>query len=194
MRNDQELQSDGRERGSYQTRYPECYRKKIKGEAIYISVLLLGSILGIFFNYLGWFEKILHLENDKAIIFHKVAYCVCSGLMGGATFSIKYFYRVVARGYWNEDRRYWRIMSPWISIPLSVVMAAIMVKDVSSSSAFSVTIGFLTGYFSDEAVSKMYDVACVLFLKTDQKYVNNPDKIEKTIAEQQKEEKNNVDS
>ena len=58
---------------------------------------------------------------------------------------------------------FWRLFSPLIAVSLSVVMSAIMIKDVSSSSSMAITIGYLTGYFSDEAVSKMYDVACVLF-------------------------------
>lgn len=162
-----ELPNDGREKGSYESRYKnkEC-QKKIKRDALYISILLALSMLLIFLNFLNYFENIFGLSGDKAIVFHKVVYCVTSGLLGGSTFGMKYFYRVVARGFWNEDRVYWRIFSPWIAVALSIVMAAIMIKDVSSSSALAITIGFLTGYFSDEAVSKMYDVACILFLKS----------------------------
>ena len=161
------LPDDGRVRGDYETRYkdPKCKIKK-KRDAVYITSLLLLALICMLLNFLGIFENFFRLEGEKKIIFHKVMYCVISGLLGGATFGMKYFYRVVARGLWNEDRVYWRLFSPLIAISLSVVMAAIMVKDVSSSSALAISIGFLTGYFSDEAVSKMYDVACVLFLKT----------------------------
>lgn len=166
MREKEALSSDGREKGDYETRYKDgqC-QKKIKRDAVYITVLMLLAMLGLLLNFLCFFENILNLTGDRRIVFHKIVYCVGSGLLGGATFGMKYFYRVVARGLWNEDRVYWRFFSPLIAVSLSVIMAAIMIKDVSSSSSLAVTIGFLTGYFSDEAVSKMYDVACVLFLK-----------------------------
>ena len=170
MKNENELPDDGRKTGEYRTRYSDkkCQRKIIR-DACYITFLLVIAMVFMLINFLGGFENLFHLEGDKAIIFRKVGYCVISGLLGGATFGMKYFYRVVARGCWNEDRVYWRFFSPLISISLSIVMAAIMISDVSSSSALSITIGFLTGYFSDEAVSKMYDVACILFLKSDSK-------------------------
>lgn len=118
-----------------------------------------------------------------------MVYCVASGLLGGSTFGMKYFYRVVARGFWNEDRVYWRIFSPWIAVALSIVMAAIMIKDVSSSSSLAITIGFLTGYFSDEAVSKMYDVACILFLKSDDGGNSKKDEIDCKIQKEQEQDK-----
>lgn len=185
-----ELPNDGREKGSYESRYKnkEC-QKKIKRDALYISILLALSMILIFLNFLNFFENILGLSGDKSIIFHKVVYCVTSGLLGGSTFGMKYFYRVVARGFWNEDRVYWRIFSPWIAVALSIVMAAIMIKDVSSSSALAITIGFLTGYFSDEAVSKMYDVACILFLKSNDSENAKGDEIDCKIQKEQEQDK-----
>ena len=120
-------------------------------------------------------------------------YCVTSGLLGGATFGMKYFYRVVARGMWNEDRVYWRMFSPFIAVSLSVVMAAIMVKDVFSSSALAISVGFLTGYFSDEAVSKMYDVACVLFLKSNTDNSENKKRKEIKLSEEMGEDYEDMD-
>lgn len=185
-----ELPNDGREKGSYESRYKnkEC-QKKIKRDALYISILLALSMILIFLNFLNFFENILGLSGDKSIIFHKVVYCVTSGLLGGSTFGMKYFYRVVARGFWNEDRVYWRIFSPWIAVALSIVIAAIMIKDVSSSSALAITIGFLTGYFSDEAVSKMYDVACILFLKSNDSENAKGDEIDCKIQKEQEQDK-----
>ena len=185
-----ELPNDGREKGSYESRYKnkEC-QKEIKRDALYISILLALSMILIFLNFLNFFENILGLSGDKSIIFHKVVYCVTSGLLGGSTFGMKYFYRVVARGFWNEDRVYWRIFSPWIAVALSIVMAAIMIKDVSSSSALAITIGFLTGYFSDEAVSKMYDVACILFLKSNDSENAKGDEIDCKIQKEQEQDK-----
>lgn len=172
-----ELPNDGREKGDYKTRYTDkkC-QCKIKRDAIYISFLLFLALVSMLLNFLEVFETVLKLEGEKRMIFHKAVYCVTAGLLGGSTFGMKYFYRVVARGLWNEDRVYWRIFSPFIAVSLSVVMAAIMVKDVFSSCTLAISIGFLTGYFSDEAVSKMYDVACVLFLKSNNENSGNKKK------------------
>lgn len=162
----EQVATDGRVRGDYESRYLD---KKIKIriwiEAGYIMMLFIGALICLLCNFLGIFEHYFQLTGERAIIFHKVLYCVLSGLLGGVTFGMKYFYRVVARGLWNKDRVFWRLFSPMIAVSLSVVMSAIMVKDISSSSSMAITIGYLTGYFSDEAVSKMYDVACVLFLQ-----------------------------
>lgn len=181
----EQIKTDGRRQGDYESRYLD---KKIKIriwiEACYIVMLLVGALIGLLFNYLGKFEHFFQLTGDRAIIFHKVLYCVLSGLLGGVTFGLKYFYRVVARGLWNKDRVFWRLFSPMIAVSLSVVMSVIMVKDVSSSSSMSITIGYLTGYFSDEAVSKMYDVACVLFLQGN----SHLDKADEKINDEQAED------
>lgn len=195
MESKEKIGSDGRAKGEYKTRYEDkrCKRKIIR-DAIYITLLLIFALACIFLNFLGEFENFLGLQGDKKIIFHKAMYCVSSGLLGGATFGMKYFYRVVARGLWNEDRVFWRLFSPFIAVSLSVVMAAIMVKDVFSSSALAISIGFLTGYFSDEAVSKMYDVACVLFLKSDNSGACKIDTINDKIDKEVKEDHDDLDS
>ena len=160
------LPKDGRQVGDYKTRYPECKSKSIR-DAIYIVVLMTIALVVIFLNFLEVFEKQILLTEEKQVIFHNTVYCVSSGLLGGATFGMKYFYRVVAHGLWSEDRVFWRIFSPLIAIPLSLVMAAIMFNDINSSGGMAIIIGFFTGYFSDEAVGKMYEIACVLFTKTE---------------------------
>lgn len=176
------------------TKYDDKYLKQIRWEAGYTIILFSISVILIFLNYMETFEVILKFSGDKKIIFHKVAYCVLAGFMGGTTFSLKYFYRVVARGLWDEDRKYWRYFAPFISIPLSIVMAAIMVRDVTASSTAAVSVGFLTGYFSDEAVSKLYDIACALFLKADVHYVYNQEKEEIEMRKQKEEKENDLDS
>lgn len=50
----------------------------------------------------------------------------------------------------------------------------------------AIMIGYLTGYFSDEAVSKMYDVACVLFLQGNSHTDKADDKINGEQAEDNK--------
>ena len=194
MDNEDNLFNDGRIKGEYRTRYADkrC-RRKILRDAIYITFLMFLAFVCIFLNFFGVFEEFFELQGEQKIVFHKIIYCVSSGLLGGSTFGMKYFYRVVARGLWNEDRVYWRFFSPLIAVSLSLVMSAIMVKAVLSSSSMAISIGFLTGYFSDEAVSKMYDVACVLFLKSDYD-VKNRDSINDKIDKDMKEDHDDLDS
>lgn len=161
------LPTDGRGIGEYKTRYPES-KRKIARDAIYVLVLMILALVVIFLNFLECFEnlEILALTDTQKIVLHNTIYCVAGGLLGGATFGMKYLYRVVARGLWSEDRLLWRLFSPLTAIPLALVMSAIMFDDVSSSSTMAIVVGFFTGYFSDEAVGKMYEIAEVLFSRT----------------------------
>ena len=73
-----------------------------------------------------------------------------------------------ARGYWTQDRRYWRIFSPWVSACIAVVVGCMVVSgyinaDQNPSIAVGTCIGFISGYFADEAVGKMSEVAIALF-------------------------------
>jgi hypothetical protein len=95
-------------------------------------------------------------------------------MLGGITFGIKYFYRVVARGWWHQDRRFWRFMSPFIAMIVALVVgsmidAGLIVVTAQNriSTPAIISIGFLAGYFADEAVGKMYEVASVLFGRSD---------------------------
>ena len=190
MTRKEQIATDGRRYGDYESRYlNKGVKWRIRAEATYITMLLVIALGGLFFNFLGEFEQYFQLTGERAIIFHKALYCVLAGLLGGATFGMKYFDRVVARGLWNKDRVFWRLFSPLIAVSLSVVMSAIMIKDVSSSSSMAITIGYLTGYFSDEAVSKMYDVACVLFLQGN----NHADKADDKINGEQAEDSGQVE-
>ncbi|MEQ1933456.1 MAG: hypothetical protein ABL962_06200, partial [Fimbriimonadaceae bacterium] len=79
-----------------------------------------------------------------------------------------YLYRVVARGYWHVDRRLWRVLSPLISLGLSIAFGALVEASFLSSraptsGAAAVAFGFLVGYFADAAVAKMHEVAEVVF-------------------------------
>ena len=89
-------------------------------------------------------------------------------MLGGLTFGMKYFYRVVARGWWNQDRRIWRLMSPIISAIVALMVGNLIEANFINNAKILngstvIAIGFLTGYFADEAVGKMYEIANVIF-------------------------------
>ena len=77
-------------------------------------------------------------------------------------------YRVVSRGYWSQDRKYWRFFSPWISACVAFVVGCMVLSGYinatqAQSFAAEICVGFITGYFADEAVGKMSEVATALF-------------------------------
>jgi len=158
------LPKDGREKGDYESKYPLEIRKKQWREAIYISILMVISLTLISLAFFDIPFKCLGLTEEKINIAVKVIYCIAAGLLGGASNSMKIFYRAVANKWWNEDRIFWRVFSPIISVPVSLVACALFWGQINNSVGFhAIAIGFIAGYFSDEAVSKMYDIAIVIF-------------------------------
>lgn len=165
-----ELPSDNRNKYEWQSRYEKDPksgkdpRKIMKGEAIYLFSLILLAFVLIILNYKNVFSFLLQIPENESKSAQRVIYCMCAGLLGGVTFSIKIFYRAVARGKWNLDRQYWRIFSPLISLSVTSVVTAFMIEDILTSySYWPFAIGYFAGYFSENAVGKMYDIAVILF-------------------------------
>ena len=102
-------------------------------------------------------------------VFSRYAFYSLGGLLGGTVFALKWLYRAVARGFWHVDRRPWRLLTPWVSFSVAFVagsmIEASLISDGASPSVSSgaLAIGFLSGYFADNMVAKMYEVANVLF-------------------------------
>lgn len=158
--------TDDRKKGVWKTRYPnKCARQRQFFEAAYLFVLFLISLSIIFLCYLDVLSECLHIPEAKILTFNKMATCMASGLLGGTINNIKWFYHSVARGFWNEDRKYWRFFTPYVSLVLAFIISCILSDTtIINGSGFSaVTVGFLAGYFSDQAAGKMAEVAAVLF-------------------------------
>ena len=165
---EQNLNTDGRKPYQWESGYPKEARTEIRHEAIYVGIVLVISLLGLLFNWCGCFSGILCLEGKKLLSFEGIMYYFFSGLLGGTIFGIKYFYRVVARGYWSQDRIYWRVFSPWISACIAVIVGCMVISGLinatkSPSVATGICVGFVAGYFADQAVGKMSEVATALF-------------------------------
>lgn len=112
------VNTDGRNQYDWESRYPENARKEMKSEAIYIGIILFVSFVLLICIWCGLIGRIgghIGLESKIVTSLEGIILYFFSGLMGGTIFGLKYFYRVVARGYWSQDRKYWRIFSPWIS-------------------------------------------------------------------------------
>lgn len=162
------VNTDGRKPYHWESGYPKEARTEILCEAIYVGIILVISLIGLLFNWCGCFANFLGLEGEKLQPFEGVIYYFFSGRLGGAIFGIKYFYRVVARGYWSQDRRYWRVFSPWISACIAIIVGCMVISGFidaakSPSVATGIFVGFVAGYFADQAVGKMSEVATALF-------------------------------
>ena len=164
----EKINTDGRNQYDWESHYPSQARKEMLYEAIYIAIVLVVSLLGLFLSWCNIFNAECVLDSEKRLTVETVLIYLFAGLLGGTVYGIKYFYRVVARGYWSQDRRYWRIFSPWISSCVALIVGCMVISgfinsvDVPSNLA-SICIGFVAGYFADDAVSKMSEVAKALF-------------------------------
>ena len=165
------VNTDGRKQYDWESKYPECAQKEMKKEAIYIAIILIIAFSLLIFIVGGLTDKVgnlIGLEAKKTASLEGVIIYFFSGLLGGTIFGLKYFYRVVSRGYWSQDRKYWRFFSPWISACVAFVVGCMVLSGYinatqTQSFAAEICVGFITGYFADEAVGKMSEVATALF-------------------------------
>ena len=101
---------------------------------------------------------------------HSYFFAWIGGTFGGLVFAGKWLYHTVARGYWNLDRRLWRVLTPHLSGILALFIVIIFSSDIfNECQTYSIHkscgIGFLVGYFSDNAIGKLSELANVFFAK-----------------------------
>jgi len=163
-------ETDGRKQWEWKSRWDVDANKKINTEMFYLFFCFFIAILLTFFTWNNGLCYLLNVSVDKYTIFKKVMFYSLGGMLGGISFGMKYFYRVVARGWWHVDRRAWRYLMPALSsiialIVGSLIEAGLMVTNATKpfNNFFILGVGFLAGYFADEAVSKMYEIANVIF-------------------------------
>jgi hypothetical protein len=164
------VNTDGRLKFDWNSRYPPEARRQQHIECSYVSVLLFSSLLAIFLTWLGITSDWLGLGQSRGVVFRRYSYFCLGGLLGGTVFGAKYLYRVCARGYWTEDRRLWRVLSPWLSLTVALIVgtflhSGIITATKAMSSPLALGLGFIIGYFSDHALLKMQELAEVLFGK-----------------------------
>ena len=97
-----------------------------------------------------------------------------AGIIGGLLHSLKWFYRTISNGEWESDQVWWRFMNPLVSGVMGLSIYVIFRSGIEakqpggqglpgSEGLYAYSIGFLTGLFADNAMSKLRDVAYVLF-------------------------------
>jgi hypothetical protein len=165
------VNTDGRRYLDWKSKYqPEAIRH-IRLDAAYIGFHLAANLVVIFLVWSGIaFDGLTHTcPTCSRHTFNEYAYFFFGGHLGGVLFGVKYLYKVVARGYWNIDRRLWRYFSPFLSAGLALVVGALIASGVlgltakvASGAAFF-SYGFITGYFADRAIDKLQEVAETVF-------------------------------
>lgn len=168
--------TDGRARHQYKSEYPGCIRIQIGCESVYLLSLLIYSFCGIIwildYNFI-LLPFSLTFDTLSGPLQQLLAFAI-AGLIGGAMFGLKYLYHVVGRGWWHQDRRIWRLFSPWLSAALAAILGilfesgivglAIATKDGQTNPFITfLGIGFITGYFADTALAKLQELAKVIF-------------------------------
>ena len=165
------LNTDERPLGDWESRYSKIAQKAIKYDAAYVAFILLATLILIFLTWRGTvFDFAVSGCNAcSKSTFYKYAYFYLGGQLGGTLFGVKYLYNVVARGWWNIDRRLWRLFSPHLSGGLALAVCALVDSGIfglttkATAGAGNLSLGFITGYFADSALRKMKEIADTVF-------------------------------
>jgi hypothetical protein len=162
----------GRKPGEWQSKYPDPVAQRgICVEAGYLAALLLGIPIVLVFFWLEypkqWFG--IYDQQYKTILKYSTAWL--GGTFGGTLFDVKWLYHSVARQMWHLDRRLWRLFTPHISGGLAFAFVALISSGILhifdqkavNSLSLVVSLSFLVGYFSDNAVAKLMEIADTVF-------------------------------
>ena len=175
--------TDGRQLLDWQSRYTDpAARRGIRNEAWYLATLFFGAPLLALVLWLGCPKDWFDITDDKYPMLLVYGLAWAGGTFGGTMFDIKWLYHSVAKQTWHLDRRLWRIFTPHISGGLALVVVALIssgllrVFDRGAIESKSLVFGvaFLVGYFSDNSIAKLAEVAGTLLgsVRTNKKTVD----------------------
>lgn len=165
------VNTDGRRRLDWKAKYEPEALSAIRLDAAYVAVSMVAALASVFLVWKGSAFDFLagDCSTCSRLTFAKYAYFFVGGYLGGVLYGMKYLYKVVARGYWNMDRRLWRLFSPFLSGGMALVVGALVDSGVLGLSLKAATgaawfsYGFIAGYFADRAIDKMQEVAETVF-------------------------------
>lgn len=168
--------TDGRKPWEWKSKFPSDARREIRVEAyILVSgllacVLFSGGFLALgdqkitFSMSFGVTPLLFTLDSKLLALFF-------TGCVGGITFSIKWLVHAAATGKWHQDRRYWRLLIPWLGGVYALAVLALASggyvggqnSDPARFAAASPALAFLIGYFSDGVSGLLSNIANAVF-------------------------------
>lgn len=176
---------DHRRRGEFKTRYDATAWRQIAAEFAYL-ILILG-LCAVALIWIGYVVGATSPEDRRE--FWIIAYprdrsfllgltVALSGIVGGTAFSLKWLYHSVAKWAWNTDRVFWRLIVPFLSGILAFFVAAMItagIVSVFNADFFSnfygaLGGGFFIGYFSDNVLAALQNLAVKWFGTVDKRY------------------------
>ena len=166
---------DGREEGDWKSRYTSAAWWQISIELVYLCIILFFCIAllldGISVIAVEGFIK----SNLAGVSIHeqhaKWVALALAGTVGGTVFDLKWLYHSVAKGSWNRDRLLWRLIVPWNSAMVSLFTGFLLasgvipfLKEQSFDDIMTLLgCGFLFGYFSDNILAALQNLAQRIF-------------------------------
>jgi hypothetical protein len=163
--------TDGRQMGEWQSRYDEKAQREINFEVWLVAPILFIIPVLILIVWRGWPKYWLGVDDTQYLVFSRYCYAWLGGTLGGTLFDLKWLYHSVAKGFWNIDRRLWRLFTPHMSGGLAFAVIIMifsgmfghLVANSMAKSPLIIGISFLVGYFSDRAIGKLAEIADTLF-------------------------------
>ncbi|WP_380787121.1 hypothetical protein [Sphingomonas sp. R86521] len=183
--------TDGRQPGHFATRYPRSAWFQIAVEfvfllvvliAVSVSLLIIGKAVGAKpVNPQALAFGLQYPRDRTFLIWLSIA---LSGSAGGTAFALKWLYHSVAKWTWNRDRILWRFIVPALSGVFAVFVAFMVSAEIVpflNAKAFdsfyrALGAGFLLGYFSDNVLAALQNLAVKWFGTVDARVRSASDK------------------
>lgn len=168
--------TDGRKLWEWESKFPKEARKEIRVEAIvlvcgfFLSIVLAGFALALG-DQVAKVNVGSQTEPLLLSLHAKIFALFFTGCVGGITFSIKWLVHSAATGKWHQDRRYWRLLIPWLGGVYALAILGLanggyvgaQTSNPSNFAAASPALAFLVGYFSDGVSGLLSNVANAVF-------------------------------
>lgn len=168
--------TDGRKPWEWKSKFPSEARKEIRVEAI---ILVVGLVVCVALSggFLALGDQVVQFSTGPVsspltfTLDAKLLALFFTGCVGGITFSIKWLVHAAATGKWHQDRRYWRLLIPWLGGVYALAVLALasggyvggQTSDPARFAAASPALAFLIGYFSDGVSGLLSNIANAVF-------------------------------
>ncbi len=154
---------DDRKPYEWESRWTAGAKRAILVDGSYLTLILLLCPVLLFLLDNEKLSSLLSISHHQARELALYGSAWTAGMLGGDVFALKWFYHSVARGKWHLDRRAWRVFTPLISGALAFGTGALFISEVlpifnptvTRSVAGVTAVGFLVGYFSDNAIAAL---------------------------------------